>query len=198
MLFPRAVLPLHIFEPRYRAMLAHCLSTHGAIVIARVTDERDIDAEGKRPASRRIAGLGVIADHRALPDGRSNILVLGKARVAIDELPSDTPYRRVRARVLDDVRTKVVREVDRTALVTMANTFARRIEPHANVELVFPADAPPEVVADLCAQHLVLDPDAKQAVLEERDIAARVRRVTAELAIQLARFSHGDGSATLN
>ncbi len=51
------------------------------------------------------------------------------------------------------------------------------------------------MVADLCAQHLVLDPDARQAILEERDIAARVLRVTTELALQMgARKSEG-GSA---
>src|SRR5580700_11153347 len=75
-LFPRALLPLHVFEPRYRVMLAHCLATHRALVVARVPDERDHDAEG-RPRFAQIAGLGLIVEHRLLHDGRSNILLQG-------------------------------------------------------------------------------------------------------------------------
>jgi Lon protease-like protein len=190
-LFPRALLPLHIFEPRYRAMLAHCLGTHRAMVIARIADEGDVDAEG-RPRFACVAGLGVIVQHRALPDGRSNIVLHGRARVSIEEHPSDTPYRCVRATILTDVETTIA-DADRTALLATATAFAGELHKHTSFDLEFPPDATADAIADLCAQHLVFDADARQAVLEERDVAARIRRVTTELALQQQKLLRKDG-----
>ena len=73
-LFPGALLPLHVFEPRYRTMVKDCLSTHKALAVAliRETEERDVH---RHPLIERVAGVGVIIDHVELPDGRYNILV---------------------------------------------------------------------------------------------------------------------------
>jgi ATP-dependent Lon protease len=191
-LFPGALLPLHVFEPRYRVMLAHCLATHRALVVARVADERDRDDAG-RPRFALVAGLGFIVEHKALPDGRSNILLQGRARVALEELPSGDPFRRVRATVLPDVHTKV-RDADRTALVAAASAFAGELHKHADFSFSLPKDADEGAIADLCAQHLLFDPATRQAVLEEADIAARVRKVTAELAMQQRALQKETGS----
>jgi Lon protease-like protein len=192
-LFPRALFPLHIFEPRYRAMLAHCMATHRAMVIARVADDRDLDDEG-RPRFAAVAGLGFVVEHRALADGRANILLQGRARVSLEEIASSDPFRRVRATLLEDVPT-AVHEADRIALVAAATSFAGELHKHADFSFSLPKGPGEGSIADLCAQHLIFDPDVRQAVLEERDVAARVRRVTAELAIQQRALSHEAGSA---
>src|SRR5262245_32445056 len=83
---PRALLPLHVFEPRYRAMVKDCMATHKAMAIALIRETAERDAHG-HPAIEEVAGLGLIVDHSALPDGRFNILVQGKARVRLSELP---------------------------------------------------------------------------------------------------------------
>jgi ATP-dependent Lon protease len=180
-LFPRALLPLHIFEPRYRAMIAHCLATHRALVVARVADERDMNDAG-RPRFALVAGLGFIVEHKALLDGRSNILLQGRAR----------------ATVLADVPSRV-RETDRTALVAAASSFAGELHKHADFSFDLPAEADEGAIADLCAQHLLFDPAVRQAVLEERDVALRVRKVTAELAMQHRALAHqGKTGSELN
>jgi Lon protease-like protein len=189
-LFPGALLPLHIFEPRYRAMLAHCLQTHRAMVIARICEGTEPDAEG-RPRFESIAGLGVIVRHQSLPDGRANIVLQGRARVAIEERPSDAPFRRVRAVVRPEIETAIA-ATDRAALIAAATAFANALESHQNLAFALPPDAPPQTIADLCAQHLLFDADVRQAVLEERDVAARVRRVTAELTLQRYALQQGD------
>ncbi len=182
-LFPGALLPLHIFEPRYREMLAFCLEHHRALVVARLSEERAVDAEG-RPRFAEVGGLGIIVQHQALPDGRSNIVLQGRARVALEERAgADTAYRRVRATVLADEETRVS-SADRAALISIATTFAGELHKHGSFTFEFPREATVETVADLCAQHLLFDADARQAVLEELDVAARIRRVTAELALQ--------------
>ncbi len=89
-LFPAARMPLHIFEPRYREMIARCLEhdrTFGLLF-------HDWDESGpflNEPG--RVGTVARIEDHRPLPDGRSMILVRGCERFRInDGLESDTPY----------------------------------------------------------------------------------------------------------
>src|SRR5882672_6917792 len=84
-LFPAALLPLHVFEPRYRAMVKDCLLTHKAMAIALIRDggERSVDlpagaARRRHPIIEPVAGVGVIIDHVQLADGRYNILLQGR------------------------------------------------------------------------------------------------------------------------
>ncbi|HEY8075628.1 MAG TPA: LON peptidase substrate-binding domain-containing protein, partial [Labilithrix sp.] len=81
-LFPHAVLPLHVFEPRYRTMLADCLKTHRAIAIAQILQGSEDDG---KPRIARVSGGGIVVEHQELADGRSNIVVLGQARLRLEE-----------------------------------------------------------------------------------------------------------------
>ena len=98
-LFPSALLPLHVFEPRYRTMIKDCLSTHKALAVALIREGAERDAH-RHPAIEPIAGMGVIIDHVQLPDGRYNILVQGRCRVRMEELAFVPPYRRGKATIL--------------------------------------------------------------------------------------------------
>lgn len=182
-LFPEAVLPLHVFEPRYRAMLQHCLDTHGALVVARVVPGED---EHGRPRIAPIAGGGIVVEHQTLADGRSNIVLLGKARLRLEELaPDDSrPYRVARATILEDLTTSIA-EHDRTALVAVATMFAAEVKKHdPHFSFKMPAALDAAQVADLCAYHLLVDAGARQAVLDELDPRARVKMVLSQLALQ--------------
>jgi ATP-dependent Lon protease len=192
-LFPRAMMPLHIFEPRYRAMLAHCMATHRLLVVASIANPTDVDAEGQ-PRFASVAGLGGIVEHQPLPDGRSNILLHGLARVALQEIPSSDPFRRARATVLPDLAGAVA-AADRAALLSAATSFAGELHKHAELSFTLPDGADTPVIADVCAHHLIFDATTRQALLEERDVTARVRRVTAELALQMRALQRRDGEA---
>ena len=91
LLFPNAVLPLHVFEPRYRELLADCLAKDGIIGIACLhggdpskepADDFELPGTSdlERPLVRRLVGVGSIVAHEALEDGRSNILLKGLGR----------------------------------------------------------------------------------------------------------------------
>src|SRR5258708_5801377 len=82
-LFPGALLPLHVFEPRYRTMVKDALTTHKAIAIALIREAGGRDAHG-HPGIESVAGVGVIIDHVELPDGRFNILLSGRGRARRD------------------------------------------------------------------------------------------------------------------
>lgn len=179
-LFPEARLPLHVFEPRYRAMLADCLEADRTLVVAQ------LDPSGTRIAA--VAGLGRVIEHRPLPDGRSNILVQGTARVRLDELvvedPPRYPYKRVRASRLDELEG-AVNDTDRAALLATASMFAAEVKKHdPTFSFELPAASGAGVIADLCAFQLVVDAGARQSVLEELDPRVRVRMVLDYLALQ--------------
>ncbi|MCA8953312.1 MAG: LON peptidase substrate-binding domain-containing protein, partial [Planctomycetes bacterium] len=98
-LFPHQVLPLHVFEERYRALVTDLLDTTGRFVVATIRSEASETAANETadrlPAVLPVAGFGEIVRHEKLPDGRYLIWVVGLARVHIDEVPATTPYRQV-------------------------------------------------------------------------------------------------------
>jgi ATP-dependent Lon protease len=191
-LFPGAFLPLHIFEPRYRAMVRDVLQGHRALAIAMITDKDRVDPHG-HPAIADVAGVGVIVDHVELPGGRYDILLRGRARVRLHELPFDPPYRRAEAQVVSPPSEEVA-PGELMALMSSASAFAALLDKaHGGFEFRFPATTSPGMLADLCAHQLVIDPRERQVILETMDIRARVRRVSETLVVQRLAFGSTDG-----
>src|SRR5690349_8249574 len=147
-LFPGALLPLHVFEPRYRTMVKDCLTTHKAMAIALISETGERDAH-KHPAIEKVAGIGVIIDHVELPDGRYNILLHGRARVRLEELPFVPPYRRAKAAILpcppvDPPQREVA------ALLASAAAFAADIRSRdPEFDFRIPPHAAPATACDL-------------------------------------------------
>jgi ATP-dependent Lon protease len=180
------MVPLHVFEPRYQRMLADCMEMHGAMALVLLRDLH-------RTEIAHIAGAGIVIEHQPLAGGRSNILLRGQARVALEELPFQAPYRRARATLLEDVDVSVSPS-DLSALASAATSFAgevKRRDPGFAFHLQ--PNLAPGAVADACAHHLIIDIEAKQKVLEELDVRNRVQLVTRELASQSAALSGSRG-----
>jgi uncharacterized protein len=194
-LFPEARLPLHIFEPRYRAMLEDCLSSADrALIIAQV----------ERGGSGRIAdiaGIGVVVEHQPLPDGRSNIIVAGRARVRLEDLQLEDegfPYKRARARRLANLSAPV-QDADRAALLAAASMFAAEVKKHdPSFTFELPRASDGGAIADTCACQLVVDANVRQAILEELDPRNRVRLVMDQLALQHGAMIGETKGAVLN
>lgn len=103
LLVPGAYLPLHVFEPRYRQMVADAMAGGRALAMAMPLPLRDGD-QAERPRIHPVVGLGRILHHRPYEDGRCDIVLAGIARMRIErELPSEKLYRTVHARELADV-----------------------------------------------------------------------------------------------
>src|SRR5882672_12628595 len=86
-LFPQALLPLFIFEPRYRKMLADSLDTHRMFSVAMQRPDR------KRETPLPVAGLGLIRVAVGHRDGTSHLILQGLARVELEEPVRYKPYR---------------------------------------------------------------------------------------------------------
>ena len=192
-LFPGTLMPLHIFEPRYRQMTEDALEGSRQLSVALIHESAPPDESGQ-PAFATIAGVGEIIDHQKLPDGRYNILLLGRARALLDELPFVSPYRRARATLLGETGTASNAAV--AALAYSASRFTARVrEQDARFQLELPSVHQPGLLADSCAHYLLIDGSERQRVLEALDVAERVRFCTEALAMQQAMLT---GPGTLH
>jgi Lon protease-like protein len=101
--FPQTVLPLHVFEPRYRQMITDCLAGDRWMGVVMLRSGWEKDYQG-RPPVYEVAGAGEIIQAEMLTDGRYNILLDGRTRVRIrsEEPPGGCLYRVARAERLED------------------------------------------------------------------------------------------------
>lgn len=99
--FPDALLPLHVFEPRYRAMVAAARAGEGLIAVATLLPGWEKDYEGA-PAFHPLATVGRMIRIHDHEDGRSDILLLGLERVRLEEEYGELPYRMAQARTVPD------------------------------------------------------------------------------------------------
>jgi Lon protease-like protein len=193
--FPHTQLPLHVFEPRYRAMMEDCLAKGPrAMAVALLLPGYERDYEG-RPPIATVAGAGRIVAHERLPDGRFNLILEGVARVHLAELPADgLPYRRARATVLDGSRG--AEKVPRATLAALMQTSSlvaaevRRRQGH--FELGVAADDRADVVVDVIADRLVSDAGVRQRILETLDPTARAQ-LTLDAVTELLVMLGGSG-----
>jgi Lon protease-like protein len=195
-LFPHAVLPLHIFEPRYREMVRDALAGDQVIAMAGLAPgwERDY---GGRPHLLPVVCAGVIVWHEALPDGRYNLLLQGTVRARVlEELPPTHAYREVRSEVVaDPTYMGPETELLRQAVLELAGRL-----PPAVLEPLLQMAARLEggALADVVASALVQEPEQRLELLEELDVGARMRGVLAEVSELMMRLGPPVPAGLLN
>lgn len=182
-LFPGATLPLHIFEPRYRALIADCRADDGrwdgrfGIVLATPGPERAMPAG-------RVGCIAVLRDVRLLPDGRSNVVVEGERRFALARFVDDpAPYHVAEVHAWDDapdgadLDAVAVRALDAEvrALFARVAQAARRIADDATPPPALPDD--PAALAFAVAAAIDFDNALRQRLLAERSPRARLEEV---------------------
>ncbi|RYZ07730.1 MAG: hypothetical protein EOO73_10380 [Myxococcales bacterium] len=182
-LFPGALLPLHVFEPRYRELVREALAGRRIFAVARLRPGFENDYEG-RPPIFDVCGVGAIETHAERKDGRFDLGLRGLARVRIvEELPPLRAFRRVRAERL------VERTPDPALVAAWQNKLAalwRTLAPHLPdpvrdlAALTRDADTP-SAYSDRLAAALVADPEATQQLLSELDPSERLRMLTARV-----------------
>ncbi|HEY0254279.1 MAG TPA: LON peptidase substrate-binding domain-containing protein [Kofleriaceae bacterium] len=190
-LLPGGLLPLHVFEPRYRELTRDCLAGHHYMGIARLRPGYEQTYYGQPPVYERF-GVGKIICSEELPDGRFALLLRGVARVELErELPNERSYRRVQARMLSDVE----HDPDQAhghhrQLVSLCDRLAEVIEaggPQLR-ELARSFDDP-GMCADAIAAALVMDCDARQELLEAIDPMVRIQRTLGHVSHMLCELA---------
>ncbi|MBW2524911.1 MAG: LON peptidase substrate-binding domain-containing protein [Deltaproteobacteria bacterium] len=200
-LIPGGVLPLHVFEPRYRRMVSDSLESDAMLAIALLTgvDQRESIGE---PGVSPVVGVGKIHTHQQLADGRYLLLLHGWLRARIEEeLETDKPYRLVRATPIVDELGEASSTVDRAAqaLRQMVLQLAQRStsEPAKMLAAACATEADPGRLADLVGAALLDQPEQRQVFLSEPKVWRRLEVLTDTAARALASAA-GASSTTLH
>ena len=197
-LFPGTPLPLHIFEPRYRQMLADCLAGDRRFGITPLT------ADDEAPTAGTVGCIADIRVNQDLPDGRSNIVVLGGERFVVSSLVDQgTPYYVADVEPFDDRPGTAPAEERIARLREQFTRYAALVRELSDVEpqeAELPADA--LALSFHVAAGVELEPAIKQRLLAERSTVRRVEALllvlpsltaAVERALVVHRRAHGNG-----
>ena len=190
LLFPHALLPLYIFEPRYQEMLEHALKEHRMFSVALLKPQR---TQWKSTADFfHIAGVGLIRACVGRGDGTSNLILQGLRRVRFTGFEQSAPFPIAQIEPLESESTQSV-ETDALGakvleLYSRLKDTGRQLPEKVDQYLSHLGDT--EMLADLMAATFVNDPMRRQQLLEELSLKQRLR-----LVIQYLREETGSAAA---
>jgi len=175
LLFPHALLPLYIFEPRYRDMLEHALSHHRMFSVALLKPQR---TQWQSPDDFfHIAGVGLIRACVDRGDGTSNLILQGLERVRFTGFEQETPFP---IATIDPLESESLSSVETEALAAKVLELYSKLKGDgrqlsAKVDRYLSDLGDPEMLADLVASTFVTDALRRQRVLEELSVNQRLR-----------------------
>jgi ATP-dependent Lon protease len=196
--FPQALMPLHIFEPRYRRMLADTLKTNRLFAVAGVDPRRSQEITIEPP--HRVASVGIVRACQENSDGTSDLLLQGLCRVEIQSIIREQPYRRIAVRALASepgatLETNLALRKELARLVAQRQKFDQN-GPKELVDFLKTVDDP-EVFVDIAAFTLCRSPRFKQQLLEELNVNQRLHLLRDEVRREIEHLSlsrHAQGS----
>jgi uncharacterized protein len=174
-LFPHALMPLHIFEPRYRQMTEDALAGDRLVTMVQIRAAPKGSPWVEPVPIMDVGCLGKIVQHERLADGRFNFLLLGCKRVRLKrEVPSEKLYRIALAAIMEDEEPGASFEPRRTELVDLFRGALERRRPldHELMTLLS-SPVPLGVLSDIIAHSLALPPELKQSLLAEPKVERR-------------------------
>jgi Lon protease-like protein len=190
LLFPRALLPLYIFEPRYREMLDYALRHHRMFSVALLKPDRD---DWKSPNDFfHIAGVGLIRACVGRSDGTSNLILQGLERVRFSGFEQQQPFP---IAAIETLESESAASVETEALAAKVLELYAALKQSgkqlpAKVDRYLSDLGDPEMLADLVASTFISDPLRRQQVLEELSVNQRLR-----LMIRYLRDEKGSAAA---
>lgn len=197
-LFPGNPLPLHIFEPRYRRMLADCLAGDRRFGITPVADNSG------PPASGAVGCVAEVRVNQELPDGRSNIVVVGGLRFLVSRLVEDVqPYLVAMVQTFEDDPGTEPAEEEIASLRQLALAYfssLRELSDEDGDQPVLPQDG--LSLSFYVAGNIECDLGVKQRLLAERSTVRRIKALllllpvltsAVENAIRVHRRAHSNG-----
>jgi Lon protease-like protein len=185
-LFPNVFLPLHIFEPRYREMVADSVASDRMIGMVLLRPGWNRAYEG-RPPIYPIGCSGVMTHVERLGDGRYNIVLRGLERFRIVEENQERSYRRA---AVEPLHERPIDDEDRVEILRCRGRLESLLAPAvAGGDPKIPTAMSDEDLVNALAQHLDLEPLEKQALLEQPGLRTRAESLVEllEMKIMMAR-----------
>src|ERR1700738_4227392 len=169
LLFPHALLPLYIFEPRYRQMLDHALERHRMLSVALIRPER---GQWQSPEDFfHTAGVGLIRACVGRGDGTSNLILQGLERVRFTAFEQEAPFP---IATINPLESDSESSVETEARAAKGLAFYSKLK---GIERQWPGLGEPEMLADHVASTFMNDPMGRQHILEEISVNQRLRLV---------------------
>jgi uncharacterized protein len=187
-LFPNVFLPLHIFEERYRDMVADALSEDRIIGMVLLRPGWEGDYEG-RPQVYPVGCAGLITHAERLPDGRYNIVLQGLEKFRIVDEDGSRSYRLARVESIEETVTSQDRDEMRLARRRLESLLVPQPKGRAADPKV-PPSMPDEDLVNALAQYLELEPVEKQALLERDGLLERCRSLIELLEMKVIVAQH--------
>lgn len=193
-LFPRMYLPLHIFEPRYRQMVADTGTMGNCIGMALFKEGWEENYYGN-PAIYALGCVGRVVSKQDLPDGRSNITLQGLCRYRILEEEWDrTPYRQARiVPVLEQISEPLNREVRADLLAILHESLVHSAGDQTLLADALESELSDEVLVNTLSASLDFTPLEKQLLLEADTVRQRARRLSDLLQFKRYEWDHRKG-----
>lgn len=186
-LLPQQVLPLHIFEPRYRQMIDHVLDGAGQIAMGVFQGGKWKQEYHGRPPLRPFVCVGQVVQHERLEDGRYNVLLQGVCRARIvQELPASAE-RLYREAVLSpvglgDLDEQVLAESrDRLGGMLAEGPLTKLVAAPAVSEYINNPEVPTTAILELVSFTILHDPEVRYRLLAEPNAKLRARIIVEEL-----------------
>lgn len=175
LLFPHSLLPLRIFEPRYRTMLDYCLTRDRMFCIALM--KPGVTEAGAVQDFFQVGGVGLVRACVEMPDGTSNLVLQGLIRVQLTDFVQSEPFRIARTQ---ELKSKITNAIECEALAAKvleicASLKAQGLELPPAVQKQMAHLSNPDLIADIVASAFVRDPFQRQQVLEEVLVSERLR-----------------------
>jgi len=183
-LFPQALLPLYIFEPRYRAMLKESLESQRMFAVALPNDPTD-----KTLVPHRVAGVGLIRACVDKPDGSSNLILQGVSRVRFTDFVQEKPYYVGRIEVLSTEESDALEvEALSVKVLEMIGAMHDAGEIQADGIMKFLNEIRDyDALADIVTYSFIENVESKQKILETLNLKTRLQKVI----VALRRQSQG-------
>ncbi|MES2692275.1 MAG: LON peptidase substrate-binding domain-containing protein [Verrucomicrobiota bacterium] len=185
--FPQALMPLHIFEPRYRHMLRDVLATNRFFAVAGLNLQEMNDPDKFEPPYR-VATVGIVRACQENDNGTSNLLLQGLCRVAIKGIVREEPYRKIQIRALssepgapEDENQTLRRELARLLNVKLRLSSVGKGSGPGEMAAFLKTVEDPEAFVDIAAFSLCEDASLKQKLLETLDVNHRLSLFGARL-----------------
>jgi Lon protease-like protein len=204
-MFPGTYLPLHIFEPRYRAMTEAALARDS--VIGMILLRPDADAMAPRAPVFSVGCAGRIVEHRRLPDGRFHLLLYGERRFRIArELETSAPFREIEAELLPDASFAELAPEARRGLERTRGALEQQMLELMRLQSAQDGEAlrermralDPVLLANAIAFGLDGSMLEKQSLLETDDALARSELLLRLLSFRIAEARLPEGPKSLN
>jgi Lon protease-like protein len=177
LLFPHVLLPLHIFEPRYRQMTEDALASDRLVTMVQIRPATEATPWPEPVPIMEVGCVGKIVQYQRLDDGCFNFLLLGCKRVRlVREIPSSKLYRIAEAEIMEDEEPAEALDRARQELIQLFRVaFGKRHPLNKDLRSLLAAAVPLGVLSDIITHALGLPSAAKQELLAEPRVDHRVQ-----------------------